>query len=37
MRDGRFARRAAVPTDLYWLPAMAALNCWYGGFCHPVN
>jgi mxaL protein len=25
MRDRRFARRAPVPTDLYWLPAMAAL------------
>lgn len=25
MRDHRFARRTAVPTDLYWLPAAAAL------------
>jgi len=25
MRDGRFAHREPVPTDLYWLPASAAL------------
>ncbi len=25
MRDRRFARRRSVPTDLYWLPAIAAL------------
>ena len=25
MRDRRFAQRGPVPTDLYWLPAMAAL------------
>jgi mxaL protein len=25
MRDGRFAQRKPVPTDLYWIPAAAAL------------
>ena len=25
MRDSRFAQRRPVPTDLYWLPATAAL------------
>ena len=33
MRDSRFAERRPVPTDLSWLPALAALLVLCGGSC----